>query len=144
MGTAYEETRIRGKTTLVPAVRIAGATTIVLGRWVRVAQLKDEELIEGDVVEDPRTFIALLKQSGLPADVFTFAERPPPVQQVSRVSPSASTQAQWSPGTRMPEAAPPWPLPLPRPAGLCKHHLYFRRCARASCSRPQRRLGRRN
>src|SRR5262245_48087577 len=79
MGTAYEETRIRGRTTLVPAARISGSTTIVLGRWVRLARLKDEDLIEGDVVEDPRAFIALLKASGLPADVFTFAERPPNV-----------------------------------------------------------------
>src|SRR4029077_8463435 len=76
---AYEEIRVRGKTTLVPAVRIGGATTIVLGRWVRLAQLKDEEILEGDLFEDPRTFIALLKESGLPADVFTFAERPPHV-----------------------------------------------------------------
>lgn len=79
MGTAYEEIRIRGKDTLVPAARIGGNTTIVKGTWIRLAQLKDEELIEGEIVENPQTFVSLLKQSELRADLFTFAERPPQI-----------------------------------------------------------------
>jgi len=77
MDTAHEEIRIRGKDTQVPALRLAGTTTIVTGRWIRMAQVKDEELVEGNAVEDPRQFIALLKASRLGADVLTFAERPP-------------------------------------------------------------------
>lgn len=77
MGTTYEEIQIRGKATLVPSAQIGGNTTIVIGTWIRLAQLKDEELIEGEAAENPQTFVSLLKQSGLRADLFTFAERPP-------------------------------------------------------------------
>jgi hypothetical protein len=79
MGIAYEEIRIRGKDTLVPAARIGRNMTIVTGTWIRHAQLKDEELLEGEAVENPHTFVSLLKQSGLRADLFTFAERPPQI-----------------------------------------------------------------
>lgn len=62
---------------LVPADEICGRTTIVTGRWLKVAQVMDEELVEGETVPDPRAFLAALEKSTLRADVFTFAERPP-------------------------------------------------------------------
>ena len=89
MGTEYEEIRIRGKDTLVPSVRIGGKTTIVTGRLIRLAQVKDEELVEGEVVADPAAFIAELKRSELRADVFTFAERPP------RLTPKHDHHLEW-------------------------------------------------
>jgi hypothetical protein len=77
MGTEHEEIRIRGQNMLVPAIRICDKVTIVTGRFIKLAQVKDEELVEGEVVAIPERFVSLLKQSGLHADIFTFAERPP-------------------------------------------------------------------
>ncbi|HXJ80472.1 MAG TPA: hypothetical protein VMS64_17560 [Candidatus Methylomirabilis sp.] len=89
MRTAYEEVRIRGRDTLVPAARIGGHTMVAIGSWVRLAQVKDEELIEGDVIDDPRSLVELLKRSELRADVFTFAERPP------RITPRYEYHVEW-------------------------------------------------
>jgi hypothetical protein len=73
------EIRISGKTLYVPSTEICGRTIIVTGKWIRTAQVKDEELVEGVPVEDPESFITKLKESELKADVFTFAQRPPEI-----------------------------------------------------------------
>src|SRR6266480_725824 len=74
-----EEIRISGKTLYVPSAEICGRTIIVTGKWIRTAQVKDEELVEGVPVEDPESFITKLKESELKADIFTFAQRPPEI-----------------------------------------------------------------
>ena len=74
-----EEIRISGRTLYVPSVEICGQTVVVTGKWIRTAQIKDEEVVEGMTVEDPESFIAELRESELKADVFTFAQRPPEV-----------------------------------------------------------------
>ena len=56
-----EEVRFAGKTFYVPSVEICGRTVVVTGKWIRTAQVKDEEVVESE----------------LKADVFTFAQRPP-------------------------------------------------------------------
>jgi hypothetical protein len=73
------EIRISGKTLYVPSVEISGRTVVVTGKWIRTAQFKDEEVVEGRSVEDPEGWIAKLKESQLRADVFTFAQRPPEI-----------------------------------------------------------------
>lgn len=77
LAAGHETIRIRGRDTRVPAVRIHERTTIVTGKWVKLARVMDEELVEGEVIGDPAGFVSLLKQSALGADLFTFAERPP-------------------------------------------------------------------
>jgi hypothetical protein len=74
-----EETRIRGKTLYVPSTEICGRTVIVTGKWIRTAEIKDEGVVEGVTVEDPDSFITKLKESGLTADLFTFAQKPPEI-----------------------------------------------------------------
>ena len=74
---------------MVPAARIGRNMTIVTGTWIRHARLKDEELLEGEAVENPHTFVSLLKQSGLQADFFSFAERPP------RITPRYPYHVEW-------------------------------------------------
>jgi hypothetical protein len=74
-----EEVRFAGKTFYVPSAGICGRTVVVTGKWIRTAQIKDEEVVEGVTVEDPESFIAKLRESELKADVFTFAQRPPEV-----------------------------------------------------------------
>jgi hypothetical protein len=73
------EIRISGKTLYVPSTEICGRTVVVTGKWIKTAQIKDEELVEGVPVKDPESFITKLKESELKADVFTFAQRPPEI-----------------------------------------------------------------
>jgi hypothetical protein len=73
------EIRISGKTLYVPSTEICGRTVVVTGKWIKTAQIKDEELVEGVPVKDPGSFITKLKESELKADVFTFAQRPPEI-----------------------------------------------------------------
>ncbi len=72
-----EEIRIRGKKALVPAVQIGGRMIVRTGGWLRMATLKDEELVEGEPVDNPTHFIAHLRASGMGADIFTFVRKPP-------------------------------------------------------------------
>lgn len=72
-----EEIRICGKTLYVPSTEVCGRRVIVTGKWFRMAEIKDEGVLEGVTVEDPDSFITTLKESDLRADVFTFAQRPP-------------------------------------------------------------------
>ena len=74
-----QEIRIAGKTFHVPSAEICGRTVVVTGKWIRTAQIKDEEVVEGVTVIDPESFITKLKESELKADVLTFAQRPPEI-----------------------------------------------------------------
>ena len=47
------------------------------GGLLKIALPQDEELIEGETVRDPQSFISQLKASGLNADIFTFAQKLP-------------------------------------------------------------------
>ena len=72
-----EEIRVSGKTFHVPSAEICGRTVVVTGKKIRIAQVKDEGVVEGEPVEDPELFVTKLRESGLKADFFTFAQRPP-------------------------------------------------------------------
>jgi hypothetical protein len=71
------EVRVKGKSLSVPSVELEGRRVVTTGRWLKVAAVQDEELVEGDTVSDPESFAAQIKQSGLRADLFTFAQRLP-------------------------------------------------------------------
>ena len=73
------EIRRKGKTFRVPSARISDRTVIATGRWIKIAAINDEDVVEGVIVEDPGSFITRLKESRLNADVFTFAQRPPEI-----------------------------------------------------------------
>ena len=79
LNAKLEEVRSAGKAFYVPSVVICGRTVVVTGKRIRMAQVKDEEVMEGVTVAAPETFIAKLKESELKADVFTFAQRPPEI-----------------------------------------------------------------
>ena len=67
------------KTLKSPSTSIAGRTVIVKGQWIKTAVVMDEELMEGELVQDPELFVAGLKQVRLKADIFSFTQRPPDV-----------------------------------------------------------------
>jgi hypothetical protein len=71
------EIRVHGKTLQVPAIRINGATVIVKGKWLKLAVVKDEDLVEPVTFDQPEVFIKGLKQSGAKPDLFTFAQKVP-------------------------------------------------------------------
>lgn len=69
--------QVKGKPVFVPSTCIQGRTVISNGRWVKVASVRHEELVEGDTVAHPPSFIEELKTCGLKADLLTFAQRIP-------------------------------------------------------------------
>ena len=75
MEISQTEIRVKGKRTYVPSARIHDRTVITRGEWLKVAIVKDEDLVEGDTVTDPESFVAQLKECGLKADAFTFAQK---------------------------------------------------------------------
>ncbi len=76
-GLRQTEIRVKGKPILVPSVQIDGRNVIAGDRWLRVAAIQDEDLAEGELVANPESFVAKLKESGLNADIFTFAQKLP-------------------------------------------------------------------
>jgi hypothetical protein len=50
---------------------------ICTGKWLKIAAVPDEDLIEDETLRDPQSFILHLKGSGLEADLFTFRQRVP-------------------------------------------------------------------
>jgi hypothetical protein len=73
------EIRVHGKTFIVPTVRVGKTEIIVNGRWLRLAAIKDEDLVDPNVMSDPDLFVRAIKQSKLKADIFTFAQKVPEV-----------------------------------------------------------------
>jgi hypothetical protein len=71
------EIRVKGKTTFVPSVQIDGRTVITAGKWLKIASVQDEDLLEGETVANPSSFVLQLKKSDLNADIFTFAQKLP-------------------------------------------------------------------
>ena len=75
IGVSVQKSEIsfKGRSFLVPTCRIEGREVVAVGRWLRIATLKDEEWLEGQPVADPTQFVNALRASGLPADIFAFS-----------------------------------------------------------------------
>jgi hypothetical protein len=71
------EIRVKGKTVSVPSAQIEGRRVISIGRWLRKAAIHDEDLVEGQLIADPDSFVLRLGDTGLAADIFTFAQKLP-------------------------------------------------------------------
>ena len=71
------EIRVKGKPVSVPSVQIDGRRVITTGKWLKIAAVQDEDLVEGETVADPASFVLQLKKSDLNADIFTFAQKLP-------------------------------------------------------------------
>lgn len=70
----YTEIRVSGKTIKVPTIRTSERTIVLTGKWLRIAAVNDEELVEGEITHDPQLFISELKRGPLRADIFTFPQ----------------------------------------------------------------------
>jgi hypothetical protein len=72
------------------AVRVQGFPVVVSGTLVRTATIADERFIDGDrLLADPDGFVAALRASRIPADLFTF------VQNAAETTPSLSSHVEW-------------------------------------------------
>lgn len=72
-----KQLRLHGKTRQLSSVTLDGRLVIATGRFLRIASIYDEDLIEGDSMANPEDFITQLERSGFKADLFTFAQRLP-------------------------------------------------------------------
>jgi len=73
------EIRIAGKTLYVPSADIRGRTVVVTGNCFRIAAVKDEEVVQGETIDDPAAFIEGMRKSPLRADILTFAQKLPEI-----------------------------------------------------------------
>jgi hypothetical protein len=77
MGVDYSEISVAGANVTVRSAQVDGRTVVVTGRWLRVAAVKGEDWLEGEVVPAPDHFIASVqKHNGLGPDFFTFSQKP--------------------------------------------------------------------
>jgi len=77
MNTDHADIGVRGKTITAPSAQIDGRTVVATGKWLKIAAVKDEEFVDGETVADPEFFVSRLKETGLNADIFTFAQKLP-------------------------------------------------------------------
>ena len=81
--------QVSGKTLQVPSAEISGWTVVVTGRWLRVATLKDEELVEGDPVQDATCLVEELKNSQIQVDILSLA------QPITAITPKLPDHFDW-------------------------------------------------
>src|SRR5260370_14797329 len=89
MSVGQTEIRVRGKAVRVSSAQIDGRTVITNGKWLRVAGVHDEDLVEGETLTDPELFVSQLKRTGITADIFTFA------QKVTQIAPKYGFHGEW-------------------------------------------------
>jgi hypothetical protein len=77
MSVSETEILVKGKAVSVPSVCINGRTVLSTGKWLKLAAVRDEELVEGEPVTEPDSFVSQLKEAGLGADIFTFIQKLP-------------------------------------------------------------------
>ena len=65
---------VKGKWVEVPALHIDDRTIVCTGKWIRKAELHDEEWSEPHPFTDLESFVAKLKNARPNADYFTFAQ----------------------------------------------------------------------
>jgi hypothetical protein len=77
MKSEQTEIRIRGKTIQTVSAEVEGRTVIVKGRWLKLAVIKDDELVQGEPVRDPKAFVEGVRIGALRADILSFAQKVP-------------------------------------------------------------------
>jgi GNAT acetyltransferase-like protein len=78
-GQSTVEIRFKGNWVTVPAVDVDGESLIASGKWLRIAKVRGEEMMEREL-ENPELYIKALKgdaRRALRADIFTFTQKVP-------------------------------------------------------------------
>lgn len=63
-----------GIVTTVPSICVADRSVIIKGKLIKVASIHDEPFLDGELVEDPRTFVTALQRWSKRPDIFEFPE----------------------------------------------------------------------
>jgi hypothetical protein len=58
-------------------IEVDGHRVVFGGRWIRIAQVEDEEWLAGHAVREPELFVRRIREAGSGADLFTFCQKPP-------------------------------------------------------------------
>jgi hypothetical protein len=80
MENATVEISIHGKWRTVPAMECDGNTIAVLGKWLRMAVIQDEDFLREEEIRDPQLCIEELRKQlspALRADIFSFRKKLP-------------------------------------------------------------------
>ena len=70
--------RVKGRWVAVPAAEVNGNKVIVKGKWLKIAVVRGEEMMEKEL-ESPEVYVEKLKgdlNRALRADLFTFTQKP--------------------------------------------------------------------
>jgi hypothetical protein len=76
------DVRIKGRWVKVPVMEVNGETLVARGKWLRIAQVRGEEMMQTEL-ENPAIYLAALKNDAeriLRADVFSFTQKLPAIQ----------------------------------------------------------------
>ena|SRR5579872_5148003 len=76
------EVRIKGRWVTVPVMRVNGNDLTTKGKWLKIARIRGEEMMENGV-DDPETYLAALKSDTdriLKSDIFSFTQKLPVTQ----------------------------------------------------------------
>lgn len=71
--------RIKGQWVAVPVMEVNGDKLIARGKWLKIAQVCSEEMMEKEL-KDPEIYLAALKNDTdqiLKADIFSFTQKLP-------------------------------------------------------------------
>jgi hypothetical protein len=71
---------VRGVPIEVTAYNFDGTTLIVTGKLIRVARILDEDWRDFNLPSHPSNFAKRIAEVGVPADIFTFAQKPPDME----------------------------------------------------------------
>jgi hypothetical protein len=80
MTSEFTDISVKGKVVRVPAISMEGYTIVISGRCLRIATIKGETWMGGDVAGDPKSIIAKLTHNKPSADIFAFSQKLPHVQ----------------------------------------------------------------
>jgi hypothetical protein len=65
--------RVRGEDVHVPSLNLGDCRILTTGRWLKIAQVFDEELVEAQAFPSPSLAIEAVRSSRLRADLYSFA-----------------------------------------------------------------------
>jgi hypothetical protein len=77
LGRDHSTVQVRGRAVRTPSLEIHDRPIVVTGTWLKIAAVRDEDLVDGETVPDPVAFVSRLKAAALTADIFTFAQKLP-------------------------------------------------------------------
>jgi hypothetical protein len=73
----------------VPALSFKNRRIVAVGKWIKLAAVKDERVCEGELVENPAALVSELKKSRFKADILQFP------QELSQTTPQHKYYFEW-------------------------------------------------